>query len=67
MGFAFDKKIVHGTTDGCRKQNFSRIGITEFDLGGTLGLGKKFWFPFVVSAVFGVMSIVVANIALWQK
>jgi hypothetical protein len=67
VGLAFDQKVVHGTTNGRGKQDFSRVGVTKFDLRRGLGLGKKFRFPFVVSAVFGVVSVVVANIALRQR
>lgn len=64
MGLAFDQKVVHGTINGRRKQDFSSVGVTKFDLGRGLGLGKEFRFPFVVSAVFGAVSVVVANVAL---
>ena len=64
MGLAFDEEIIHRSTNGCREEDFSSVGVAKFNLGGFLALGEKLGLSLVVSAVFGVVSIVVANVAL---
>ena len=58
MSFGFDQKVVHGATNGCRKEELSRIGVKEFNgLRAVLGLFHKLGLALKVSREFGVVAL----------
>ena len=62
MSLAFNNEIIHGSILRGREQELARVGVVEIDRLLRLGLCHELGLLFEIATVFGIVTVVIANV-----